>query len=142
MTHGFDEPAALGAAQLLGDITRERAKILELQQQGHYSDAGQLADNVLRQLNEWLPAGGAAELDIAQVPHVVQGVALLADAAFNSIASGDTAGAAEWMRGLDLFSGQLAGLADRVAGIGMLHCEHGRPSLDGSCLKIPPCTWA
>ena len=140
MTYGFDEPVALEAAQLLADVVRERAEILQLQHQGHHSDAGQIADRLLRQLNEWLPSGGPAELDISQVPHVVQSVALLVDSTFSSLLAGDNAGAAIRLRALAHFGQQLEGLADQVAGMGMLHWEHGRPSLDGDCAQKPPCT--
>ena len=133
--YGFDE----SPAQLLGDIVQERIKILQLQQHGHYSDAGQVADSLLEQLNVWLPEGGAAELDIAQAPHVVQSLALLVDSSFNSLLAGDNAGAATRLQAVAQFSRQLEGLADRVAGMAMLHCEHGRGSLDGECAKKPPC---
>lgn len=139
MTYGFDEPVALEAAQLLGNILQERAEILELQHQGHHSDAGQAADSLLQQLSEWLPAGGPAELDISQAPHVVQSIALLMDSGFSSLLSGDNAGAALRLRAVAHFSQQLEGLADRVAGMAMLHCQHGRPSLDGDCAQKPPC---
>lgn len=136
MTYGFDE----SPAQLLADIVRERAEILQLQHQGHHSDAGEQADRLLRQLDEWLPDGGIAELDLSQAPHLVQSIALLLDSSFSSLLAGDNTGAATRLRALGHFSHQLEGLADRVAGMAMLHCRHGRPSLDGECIQMPPCT--
>jgi hypothetical protein len=91
-------------------------------------------------LSEWIPAVPTAELDISVAPLVLQRVALLADSSFLSIAAGDTAGAAERLRVLGQVTAEIGALADRVAGMGMLYCKDGRPSLDGSCLKIPPCT--
>jgi hypothetical protein len=135
MSYGFVEPGT----HLLGEITQERITIADLQHQGHYADAGQLADDLLRRLVEWLPAPDAAEVDLGQAPHVLQGVALLADSSFSSLAAGDNDGAAERLRLLGHFSQQLGGLADRIAGMGLQYCKDGRPSLDGTCLKAPPC---
>jgi len=134
-----DEPTAFSSARLLGDVVQERFKVLELQHQGHYSDAGQVADNLLTQLSEALPASGFGNLDAGQAPLAMQGLALLADSTYSALATGDTAGAAERLRVMGHFTERLGLLADQVAGMGMLYCLHGRPSLDGGCLQIPPC---
>jgi hypothetical protein len=138
-TYGFDEEASVEPGELLGNVVQERIRILQLQHEGHHSEAGEVADDLLRQLNDWLPAGGAAELDSPQVPHAVQSVALLLDSSFSALLAGDPAGAATRLRALAHFSPQLEGLADRIAGMAMLHCAHGRPSLDGECTQVPPC---
>ena len=68
--YGFDE-SAQGVARLLGEIAQQRITIAELQHQGHYSDAGQVADDLLSQ-SDWLPAGGAPSSTRRRLPQSVR----------------------------------------------------------------------
>lgn len=138
-TAGFDESAELRDARLLGEVVHERIRVAALQHQGLHFEASQIAGELLIRLLEGLSIAGPAEFDKAQAPRVMQGVALLADNGFSSLLAGDSAAAAQRLRALANFSRRLEGLADQFEGMGMLHCKDGRPSLDGSCIQIPPC---
>lgn len=139
MGTGPADEAGAARARLLGDIVRDRARVLELQYQGHYADAGQIVDELLIRLSELTPVEVTPELGISLVPHVLQSIALLADTSLGALAVGDNAEAAQRLRALAQVTAQIGELADQVAGLGARYCKDGRPSLDGGCLQIPPC---
>jgi hypothetical protein len=90
-------------------------------------------------MDEFMTAPPGIEFDISLVPHFVQGIALLADTSFACMAAGDNAGAAELLNMIGTVAEHVRPLADQIAGLGMITCKDGRPSLDGNCLKLPPC---
>lgn len=128
----------MAAAEFLTEIVRGRIQLLQRVDQGAYAEAveggDKLADSIVSHLQTTDPASAGT------LPHQLQLGALMADLALARIGLGQLD---ELPAALDQAQAGFSWLRDN-AGMGLYFggavCCHGEPSLDGECLKRPPCT--
>jgi hypothetical protein len=137
MGYGWDFTEA-DRAQVLGDFMRTRTEVLRLSSEGQYDAAYELSAQLVAQVLETLPASLEGVED-GMLPGALSGVAFLADASVAAIAAGRSEEAANLVQRLSAVIPGVEHVADRIAAIGIMYCQDGRPSLDGKCLQKPPC---
>jgi hypothetical protein len=141
MEYGKNDPAINPErGQLLADLVHGRAEMEALLAEAQYDEAIGVGDRLLTRLSGYLPEDWDVEGDLGLLPHFSLGVAMLADTSVAAILAGDNKFAAELLRSAVSYADLIGKGADRLASFGILYCKDGRPSLDGNCIQIPPCT--
>ena len=144
MGYGANDSAQTAwRAQLLDEIVQGRAEVLTLAAAGRLEEARKKGEQLLANFFDYELKEPPAEIELGLLPHFIQGIALVADMSFAAILVGDNARGADLLRNLlrnfDQLGSRFAAAGDQLASLGLVYCKDGRPSLDGSCLKIPPC---
>jgi hypothetical protein len=135
--------AAHSRAAVLGTIVRKRLELLS-----HIAD-GETRDYLLAsEISETLQGAIRGTLDRYELtgslnanvvlPIMIQYAGVLADASLAAIGSGSMRNARILIEHLKIIGDAVSELAEK-AGFGDRVCEHGRFSVDGSCLQSPPC---
>jgi hypothetical protein len=133
-----DEPA-VAKGRLLGEIVRGRAEVMGLLAGGQYAEAGEVGDRLLGMIGGHLDRGMDEQAAFGYLPHAAQRAGLLADLGVAAVGAGDPERAQRLFGALRDQTGAVAAMSGRLP-FGMLYCKDGRPSLDGSCLQLPPCS--
>jgi hypothetical protein len=126
--------------QLLGDLLQGRTDVLALLGEDQFEEAAQLGDDLMSRLDTFALDTQGQDIELGLLPHVAQGIGLLADISVAAMAAGNNVRAAELLNRMGQVTERLGVATHQLAGLGLLYCKDGRPSLDGTCLKLPPCT--
>lgn len=127
----------MAAAEFLTEIVRGRIEVLQRIDEGAYAAAVEGGDALARSIAGHLEEAG--QESPGALPHQLQLGALMADLAVARIALGQWQELSPALEYLQAGFSSLRDNADRGLYFGGAVCCHGDPSLDGECLKRPPC---
>lgn len=125
-------------AEFLTSVVRERIILLRLVDKGAYDAAVESGDALVRSIVSHLQDTGADSA--GALPHRLQLAALTADLLLARVAAGRHE---DLPVVLDQAAAELTALRHNTSQgsyAGGAVCRHGRPSMDGDCLKRPPCS--
>jgi hypothetical protein len=128
----------MSAAEFLTEIVRGRIDLLQRLDQGAYAAAVEVGDTLAKSIVSHLETTDAAPA--GALPHQLQLGALMADLALAKAALGQLDELPTALDQAQAGFGWLRDNAEKGLYFGGAVCRHGRPSMDGECLKRPPCS--